>query len=82
MSAKYKNPPINELVIGVYFDRDVASLRSEYIGVFWDRLRDNFPVISEMPLLTRPINLFVDLPLIEFSNMPRFWLFHRLMGQH
>jgi uncharacterized protein (TIGR04255 family) len=74
MSTKYKNPPINELVIGVYFDRDVASLRSEYVGVFWDRLRDNFPIISEVPLLTRPINLFVDLPLVEFSNMPRYWL--------
>ncbi|HEY5203538.1 MAG TPA: TIGR04255 family protein, partial [Roseiarcus sp.] len=74
MTIKYKNPPINELVVGVYFDRDVASLRSEYVGVFWNRYRRDFPTIAEQPLLTRPINLFVDLPLIEFSNMPRYWL--------
>ncbi len=36
MSLKYKNPPINELVIGIYFERDVTSLRSEYVGVFWN----------------------------------------------
>ena len=75
MSLKYKNPPINELVIGVYFDRDIMSLRPEYIGVFWNRYRYGFPTITQQPPLMRPINVFVaNFPVIEFSTMPRYWL--------
>jgi hypothetical protein len=39
MSVKFKNPPINELVIGVYFDGEVPSLRSEHIGLFWGEVK-------------------------------------------
>lgn len=75
MSLKLKAPPINELVIGVYFDRDIASLRPEYVGIFWNRYRHGFPVIQQQPPLLRPLNVFVgDLPVIEFANMPRYWL--------
>jgi hypothetical protein len=46
---EYKNPPINELVLGLYFDRHILPFRSEHVGLFWGstiamcRLRQNAP---------------------------------------
>jgi uncharacterized protein (TIGR04255 family) len=75
MTLKYKNPPINELVIGVYFDRDIASLRPEYVGVFWNRYRSDFPTITQQAPVARPISLFdPKFASIELPNMPRYWL--------
>ncbi len=38
MKVRFKNPPINELIIGVYFHPPLARLRSEHIGLLWSRL--------------------------------------------
>jgi uncharacterized protein (TIGR04255 family) len=79
MRLKFKNPPINELVVGVYFASEVATLRAEHIGVFWSSIRTEFPKIQQQPVLTAP-NAAVLPGLIElsFSNeffpMPRYWL--------
>jgi uncharacterized protein (TIGR04255 family) len=76
MSIKFKNPPIYELVIGVYFDREINSLRSEHIGLFWGEVRKDFPRIHQQPPVAPPApGLFPQSPIpLEFYPMPRFWL--------
>lgn len=72
---KFKNPPINELVIGVYFERDVIEFKTEHVGLFWNTIRKEFPTVRHQPILTPPItapSTFV----FEFTPddyIPRFW---------
>jgi uncharacterized protein (TIGR04255 family) len=74
MSIKFRKPPINELVIGIYFDREIASLHSEHIGLFWGEVRDDFPKIHRQLPVAPPL-LAPQLMLREFYPiMPRFWL--------
>jgi len=78
MNVKYKNPPINELIIGAYFDQPIVPLRSEHVGLFWAEVRSEFPKIQQQPELSLPI---VG-PTLTFQiggtdepyPMPRFWL--------
>ncbi len=75
MKIRLKNPPINELIIGVYFDPPLISLRSEHIGLLWSRFRSEFPKVEQRePLL---VNIQGSGPSVysggEFPFMPRFW---------
>lgn len=78
MKTKFKFPPINELIIGAYFDQPVAPLHSEHVGLFWAELRKEFPRIQQQPELSLPIMG----PTLTFQfgmadepyPMPRFWL--------
>jgi uncharacterized protein (TIGR04255 family) len=77
MKIKYRNPPINELIIGVYFDQPILPLRSEHIGLFWSEVRGEFSKIQQQPELAFPI---VGPPAFQIGftdepyPMPRFWL--------
>jgi uncharacterized protein (TIGR04255 family) len=68
--VKFKNPPISELVIGVYFEGDLPSFRAEHIGLFWNVIRDEFPTVTQQPILGQPGAL--EFTLDQFP-MPRFW---------
>lgn len=78
MKVKYKNPPINELIIGAYFDQPILPLHSEHIGLFWAEVRKDFPTIQQQPELSLPIvgpTLTFQFGLTdEPYPMPRFWL--------
>jgi hypothetical protein len=75
MSLKFKNPPISELVIGVYFDREIPSLRSEHVGLFWGQVRQDFPNIQQQPIVAAPpLQPFQQIFLSSEFWMPRFWL--------
>jgi uncharacterized protein (TIGR04255 family) len=76
MALKFKSPPISELVIGVYFDRDIPSLQPELVGVFWNRHRLQFPRITQQPPLSRPFSYFSigGSTFGEITSMPRYWL--------
>lgn len=79
MPVKFKNPPINEVIIGAYFDQPIMPLRSEHIGVFWwSRIKSKFPRIQQQPELTLPIvgaNYSIQFGIAdEPYPMPRFWL--------
>jgi uncharacterized protein (TIGR04255 family) len=75
MKIKYKNPPINELIIGAYFDQPIVPLRSEYVGVFWSEVRSEFPKIQQQPELSLPIAPALQIGFTdEPYPMPRFWL--------
>jgi uncharacterized protein (TIGR04255 family) len=77
--TKFKNPPINELIVGLYFASEVAALRAEHIGVFWASIRDEFPTIQQQLQITPPTALipgitFGEATFGEFFPMPRYWL--------
>lgn len=78
MRVKYQNPPINEVIIGAYFDQPIMSLHSEHIGVFWSQIRSEFPTIQQQPELSLPIvgpNFSIQFGMTdEPYPMPRFWL--------
>ncbi len=75
MTIRFQNPPVDEVIIGAYFDPPLTALRSEHIGLLWARLREEFPTVEQRP----PINSAVQsqeniLTLdIEFMPMPRYW---------
>ncbi len=75
MNIHFKNPPIHELIIGVFLDTPVKSFRSEHIGLLWSQFRSEFPTV----LQREPIWLGdkgIQLELMGDGNifpMPRFW---------
>ncbi len=69
MKVQFKHPPINELIIGAYFDPPLSTLRSEHIGLLWSKFREEFPKVEQKePMVIRP-----PAPSDEFFLMPRFW---------
>jgi uncharacterized protein (TIGR04255 family) len=74
MSIKFKNPPISELVIGVYFDREIPSLRSEHVGLFWGKVQQDFPNIQQQLPVNAPVLPPQQIFISSESWMPRFWL--------
>ncbi|CAN0305133.1 unnamed protein product [Phaeothamnion confervicola] len=77
MKLKFKNPPINEVVLGVYFDREIVELKLEHVGLFWSLLRDRYPTVEQHPPVTPPLpfgSQFNTESSAEYFPMPRFWL--------
>ncbi len=69
MTTKFKNPPINEVVIATYFNPPLFNLRAEHIGVFWSLVRNQFPKIEQQP----PVGGIIEAPG-EIFPLPRFWI--------
>src|ERR1700751_881404 len=70
MSLDFERPPLNEVVLGVFF-APIASLKAEAVGLFWARFRDTFPSVVQQPIypkqsppMPQPGELF---------PLPRFW---------
>jgi uncharacterized protein (TIGR04255 family) len=79
MTVKFRKPPIHELVIGVYFSRELHDLRAEHVGVFWANIRSDFPTIQQQPAIRAPLEPALDEYLLQFGTMdmlplPRFWI--------
>jgi uncharacterized protein (TIGR04255 family) len=73
MRRKYRNPPINEVVIGVYFADPILAMRAEHIGLFWSGIKEDFPEVKQ----NVPIGN-IDIPAPEeIFPLPRFWFTSR-----
>jgi len=47
---KFANPPINELVIALFY-LPIMEMKSQHIGLYWNRIRDRYPLSDiEQPL--------------------------------
>ena len=69
MRQKYKNPPVNEVVIGVYFQDPILAMRAEHVGLFWAEIASKFPEAAQ----NVPIgDMDISAPG-EIFPMPRFW---------
>lgn len=70
MREKLSHPPVNELVIGVYFNPPLLDIYAHHVGILWQALRDRYPRVEQRD----PIgNLFIEAPH-ELFPMARFWL--------
>ena len=71
MRIKFQNPPINELVMGTYFNPSLANFRNEHIGLLWSKFRDEFPLVTQQP----PIGDAEFMMALggELFPMPRYW---------
>ncbi len=69
MTLKFENPPINEIAIVAYFDPPLRQLKSEHIGMFWARIRDDFPVVKQQPSLEVSETFNRE----EAFPMPNYW---------
>ena len=82
MERKFKIPPINELVIGLFFEREIPELRSEHVGLFWGRIREEFPIINQQMGISAPGAVMAPGMALEIGignvgeifPMPRYWL--------
>ena len=71
MRVRFEKPPINELVIATYFNPPLFRLRSEHMGLFWAKIREEFSLVEQQP----PVGGAEMLEPVsgEFLSMPRFW---------
>jgi uncharacterized protein (TIGR04255 family) len=71
MKAKFESPPINELIITSYFNPPFTNLRSEHIGLFWSKVRKDFPTVQQQP----PVGGAETIDLVggDIFPMPRYW---------
>jgi uncharacterized protein (TIGR04255 family) len=74
---KFRFPPVNELVIGVYFNTPLLGLRAEHVGLFWHAIRDAFPKASQTGPIVAQGEAFqaaLETAPEEVYPLPRFWL--------
>ena len=69
--TKFRNPPLEELVLGSYFP-PIQALRAQHVGLFWSSLITEFPICSQHPPI-KEIVQFDD----EVFPMSQFWLVSR-----
>lgn len=69
MRRKYKNPPVNEVVIGVYFKDPILAMRAEHVGLFWSTIRRDFP-LAQQSIPIGDVDIAVE---GEVFPLPRFW---------
>ena len=73
-SFKYTNPPINEIVCGVFFE-PLQELKAAHFGLLWEEFRPDFPFSEDH-------NLVAPVPQTDFENpdklpLPRVWFIHK-----
>lgn len=71
MKTRFQNPPINELVIATYFNPPLFALRAEHVGLFWSRVRKDFPAVEQQA----PVGGLESFEQLggDVFPMPRFW---------
>ncbi len=78
---EYKNPPVSEVVCGIFFD-ELTPLLTPYFGLFWDRIASEYPTSEERAPLTPTIEGFEPAPSAKFQisevpPLPRVWFIHK-----
>ncbi len=76
-SIAFKHPPVDEVVVSTYFNPPLSDLRSEHIGLFWGKIREDFPVVSQQPPVMSqqsPVEVVQSINADEPFPMPRYWI--------
>ncbi len=73
MPIAFENPPINEVAIAAYFNPHLNDFRSEHVGLFWEKIKREFPVVRQQPPLVPPLAPATDAVSNEMFPMPRYW---------
>jgi len=77
----FQRPPVIEVSLSVQYE-PLSQLRTPHLGLFWESIRDHFPVIQEQPPLA-PVIEVMGLPpdqeggmrveLLKVPPVPRCW---------
>jgi uncharacterized protein (TIGR04255 family) len=79
--SDFDNPPVVETVLSAQFER-LAAMRSVHFGLFWQRVKDEFPNTEEHAALA-PVMELADEPVTQVQlrfetqqtyPLPRVWL--------
>lgn len=73
---KFENPPINELIIAIYF-APILELKAQHIGKYWDTICKRYPTCEQQAPISF-MGIITDAPGDIFP-LPRFW-FHSGQG--
>ncbi len=77
----FDHPPVVETVLAAQFE-PIAGMRTVHFGLFWQRIRDSFPLTEEKPALEAAFERFGEapkrIPRIRFearedANPERMW---------
>jgi uncharacterized protein (TIGR04255 family) len=78
----FERPPVNEVVLAVQF-ASLVNLQSLYVGLFWEKIRKQYPKASEQPPLLPNFETFgvppmgprIFPPISIFGppSQPRYW---------
>lgn len=76
----YAEPPVVEVVCGVTF-KAIKSLLAPHLGVFWDKIRTEYPECRELPILPALIepmdektpNVQEQIEVTLIPPLPRVW---------
>ena len=82
----YTRPPVIEVVYGIQFDH-LEKLQAPLTGVFWQKIRKEYPEIEEMPPLAPVVEQYkeklglgqlrVQMQLRESPPLPRIFFIHK-----
>jgi uncharacterized protein (TIGR04255 family) len=81
----FDNPPLVETVLSAQFDK-LAGMRSVHFGLFWQRVRDEFPNAEEHaplpPVFEQPGDVAPQAVQLRFDpqetlSLPRLWLLNK-----
>jgi len=75
---EYKNPPVNEVVCGIFFET-IKQLLVPHFGLLWEKFRPEYPhcrhVDPLMPIIESPSGSRLDTRISEVP-LPRIWFLH------
>jgi uncharacterized protein (TIGR04255 family) len=64
--VRFEKPPVVEVFCGVLFGQ-LPELRTAHVGVYWSRIRKEFPIVDEAPLLSPSIETFSPASPVEIE---------------
>src|SRR6266446_2077137 len=71
---KFGNPPVVEVALSIMFET-LPGYRAAHAGLFWQRIRDRFPVTEDVPELPptveEPSGAATFPPRLEIMERPR-----------
>jgi uncharacterized protein (TIGR04255 family) len=78
----FSRPPVSEVALSIQF-ASIARFQNSYVGLLWERLRNEYPNVSEQPPLAAAFETFGGAPAAAFPPflietllsppMRRFW---------
>lgn len=78
--VRFESPPVVEVVCGVLFS-PIIGLRTAHVGLYWNEIRKDFPLVDEAPPLPSVIETFEPIQSVQVQvdlvpPLARTW-FHR-----
>jgi uncharacterized protein (TIGR04255 family) len=76
----FTNPPLNEVVLSIQF-APLVGLKSVHIGLFWERVRSEYPNVTEQAPIQAAFETFgipAPVPALQIETLmnlplPRYW---------